>query len=88
MLRSRGCPAFQPGDFAALSGGHARAEAEGGFCDWVLLLVCSKVGKWALDDINIKVDNCSELQTESVKTANKAFLKPHSLQIRVVSKPQ
>jgi dihydroflavonol-4-reductase len=33
-------------------------------------------------------DTCSELQTSSDKTANKAFLKPHSLQIKVVSKPQ
>ncbi|NEQ18678.1 MAG: hypothetical protein F6K28_00720 [Microcoleus sp. SIO2G3] len=30
---------------------------------------------------------CSELQTSSEKTANKAILKPHSLQIRGVSKP-
>ncbi|MBW4635770.1 MAG: hypothetical protein KME30_28990 [Iphinoe sp. HA4291-MV1] len=31
---------------------------------------------------------CSELQTSSDKTANKAILKPHSLQIKGVSKPQ
>ncbi|MDZ4879135.1 MAG: hypothetical protein CLLPBCKN_008573 [Chroococcidiopsis cubana SAG 39.79] len=31
---------------------------------------------------------CSELQTSRDETANKAILKPHSLQIRGVSKPQ
>ncbi|MCC5669463.1 hypothetical protein LC653_37930 [Nostoc sp. CHAB 5784] len=34
----------RPLDFAALSGGHARAKASGCFGDWVLVLVCSKVG--------------------------------------------
>lgn len=30
---------------------------------------------------------CSELQTRILKTANKSILKPHSLQIKGVSKP-